>query len=394
MVETVCFYFQVHQPYRIRPFNLFSGGPYFDGELNRHHLLKAVRDCYLPANNLIGRLARRHGERFGVAFSLSGTVLQQLAEVAPEAVESFAALGASGAAEFLGETDYHSLASVFSPAEFRDQVEAHRRRMERTFGVSPAVFRNTELIYRDDLAGVLKSLGYDAVLVEGVDRLLAGKSPHGLFRSRDGKASLLVKDHRLSDDIAFRFSDPAWEEWPLSPDAFAGKLRRAPGEFANLFMDYETFGEHHVPATGIFTFFERMIDAFLESPRARIVAPGTILAAHGPGDVFEAPEFISWADEARDLSAWLGNDMQRSAARNLYSLETAVKEAGDEAILEDWRKLQTSDHLYYMSTKGEADGGVHTYFSPHPTPYDAFASFINILHDLEIRASSHRGSDD
>ena len=386
MADTVCFYFQVHQPFRIRPFGyLDHGTTYFDDELNRSHLLRAVKKCYLPANRLMSRLADRFGDRFRVGYSISGAALEQLAADAPEAIESFAALGASGVAEFLGETDSHSLAFVFSPDEFGEQIATHRRRTRQLFGVAPRSFRNTELIYRDDLAPIVGRLGYESVLVEGLGRLLEGKSCHRAYWSAGKEVRLLLKDYRFSDDIAFRFADRSWIGWPLEPIPFAESLRRAPGDCVNLFMDYETFGEHHHAETGIFAFFEEMAAAYLAIDGTRISSPGDVADRFEPKDTYRVREYLSWADEARDLSAWLGNPMQQNAARALYDLEAGIKASGDPLLLRDWRRLTASDHLYYMSTKGAADGVVHDYFSPHPTPHDTFASFMNILHDLETR---------
>lgn len=386
MADTICLYFQVHQPFRIRPFGyLDRGTSYFDDELNRSHLLRAVKNCYLPANRLIGRLADRHGDRFRVGFSLSGAVLEQLAADAPAAIDSFAALGAAEAAEFLGETDSHSLASVFSADEFGEQVAAHRRRTQELFGAAPESFRNTELIYRDDLAPVIRSLGYRTVLVEGVDRLLDGRSCHHVYWSAHKAVRLLLRDHRFSDDIAFRFADRTWSGWPLEPAAFAAKIGQAPGDCVNIFIDYETLGEHLIAETGIFAFFEEMVAAFLASEGTRISSPGDVADRFAPEDTYRVREFLSWADESRDLSAWLGNPMQRSAAKGLFDLEEGIRASGDRLILRDWRRLTASDHLYYMSTKGASDGVVHDYFSPHPTPHDTFASFMNILHDLKSR---------
>jgi alpha-amylase len=383
LADTVCFYFQVHQPFRVRPFSLLSRrSGYFDDERNRIHMQRAVARCYLPANRLMARLTRRHGERFRIAFSISGTALDQFEANAPEALESFASLNA----EFLGETDSHSLACAFSPGEFREQIEGHRARTQELFGSQPDIFRNTELIYRDDMAGILDDLGYRAVLVDGIERILKGRSPHHVYSSAGGDLLVLPKDHILSDDIAFRFTDRSWPGWPLTAKAFAANLKGAPGDVVNLFLDYETFGEHHDVETGIFDFFEEMIDLFLKTPSARVSCPGDTISLNRPVDTYSAPDYVSWADRARDLSAWLGNPMQKSAAAELYRLETPIKAAGNNRLLEDWRKLQSSDHFYYMSTKGSDDGNVHSYFSPYPTPHDAFAAYMNILHNLEARA--------
>lgn len=387
MADTLCFYFQVHQPFRTRPFTLLdSGSSYFDHALNRKYLLRAARNCYLPTNALLERMSWRHGDRFSVAFSISGNALEQFAQEAPEVIDSFVDLHGAARVEFLGETWCHSLASVFSPAEFREQVALHRRKTGKLFGREPAVFRNTELIYSDELAATLGEMGFLGVLADGVEPLLQSRSPHRLYTSSKGEINLLLRDHAFSDDIAFRYSDRTWSGWPLRADRFALDLRNAPGEFVGLFMDYETFGEHQRKEAGIFSFIEEVVRTFLSFGGTRLATPSDIISRFSPAGVCTARKKVSWADEARDLSAWTGNSMQKTAAAELYGLEEKVKASGNRELIEDWRKLQASDHLYYICTKGAADGSVHDYFSPFPTPHDAFASFMNILHDLRRRA--------
>ncbi len=392
MADTLCFYFQIHQPFRIRPFTLLDRGTgYFDHELNRKHLLSAVRKCYLPANALMTRLSRRHGDRFRVSFSISGTALEQFAAEGPEVIESFLDLAEEAGVEFLGETWCHSLASVFSPDEFLEQVAFHRERTASLFGAEPRIFRNTELIYDNDLAAVLSGIGFRGVLADGIEPLLESRSPNHLYRSSQGEVHLLLRNHYFSDNIAFRYSDRNWSGWPLRADRFAGDLRKEPGEFVCLFMDYETFGEHQRKETGIFAFIEEAVDTFLSSAGTRLALPSEIIASHSSRGVCDAGKMVSWADEARDLSAWTGNTMQKTAAAELYGLEGKVKASGNRDLLDDWRKLLASDHLYYISTKEAADGSVHDYFSPFPTPHDAFASFMNILHDLKRRVADAQG---
>jgi alpha-amylase len=379
MARLACFYFQVHQPFRIRSYQPFERSMrYFDQATNRKVFERVARRCYLPANQVLLRLKNRFGDRFRVAFSISGTALEQLRLYAPEALASFQRLSAVEAAELLAETYYHSLAFRFSASEFFEQVRLHRSAVERIFGRPPEVFRNTELIYCNAVAGAAREMGFRAVLAEGASSLLGDRSPNRVFQGPSIK--VLARNWRLSDDIAFRFTDRSWEGYPLTPEAFAMNLAAEEGDCVNLFMDYETFGEHHPRSSGIFEFLETMCSRFLEEESRAFCSPTQAVTQLEAASQVEAVDPISWADEARDLSAWLGNDMQREAAKTLYELAVA------EGQRETWRRLQASDHLYYLSTKGADDGLVHHYFSPHRTPYDAYAAYMNILWDLGRRA--------
>jgi alpha-amylase len=397
-MTAVCFYFQVHQPFRLRRYSVFSNDPfYFDNDANREIMEKVTEKCYRPATSLLLDLVRRHEGRFKISFSMTGVVLDQFEAWAPDVLETFQALAASGSCEFLGETSHHSLTALFSPDEFREQVELHRRRMVDLFGVEPTVFRNTELIYSNEVGELVAGLGdYRAQLCEGVDRHLGDRSPNYLYKLPGSSSlKLLLKNYRLSDDIAFRFSDRNWSEWPLKAETFAKWVDRINGDgmVCNLFMDYETFGEHQWKDTGIFDFLEALPEMVFD------VQPGEneFLKVSEAVDRFEStepydvPAATSWADQERDLSAWLGNAMQENAASELYKLEGPVKATaarGDEHVLEDWRKLTTSDHLYYMSTKFWADGDVHTYFSPYDSPYDAYINFMNVLDNVRSRVAN------
>jgi alpha-amylase len=393
-VTSVVFYFQVHQPYRLQRYTYFDIGgerDYFNGPENERILKRVAERCYLPMNALLLETIESTEGRFRCAFSLTGTVLSQLEDQAPEALDSFVALARTGCVEFLCETAYHSLASVGDQDEFEAQVVSHRDRVEALFGTRPVTFRNTELIFDDAIAKTVERLGFEALLGEGADHLLAGRSPRRVWQPRGAPAlKLLLRDYLFSDDIAFRFSNRKWDQYPLMADTFASWLHKAlPDDaFIGLFMDYETFGEHQGPATGIFEFMRHVPGYLLADGRFDFRTPAEVARAHPSVGEIAAPEPVSWADAERDLSAWLRNPMQRSAHDALYDLLPDVREAarlGHPELLSIWRRLTTSDHVYYMSTKGFGDGEVHRYFSPHESTYEAYVAFSNALCDLAGR---------
>lgn len=383
-MNNACFYFQVHQPFRIRKYNVFDVGnnsSYFDEVKNREVMEKIAKKCYLPANKIMLKSINRYGERFKVAYSITGTALEQFEMYAPEVLESFQNLVDTGSVELLGETYYHSLSFVFDRQEFTDQVSMHRKAMKKYFGVVPKVFRNTELIYNNDLAGAVKELGFKSVLAEGADHVLGWRSPNYVYSCKG--MPLLLKNYKLSDDIAFRFSDKNWKEYPVTAPKFADWVAPIEGDSVNLFMDYETFGEHQWEDTGIFKFlehlpyemFKRKVGFHWPSEASRIA----------PKSELDVPFYVSWADVERDLTAWTGNKIQTSAAGYLYALKNAVLDSGNPKAIDSWRKLTTSDHLYYMCTKWFSDGDVHKYFNPHNSPYECFMSFMSVLNDLKLR---------
>jgi alpha-amylase len=387
----VCFYFQVHQPWRLRPYGVFDIGrshAYFDDAANEAILRKVADRCYRPMNALLEELVARHAGRFRLAFSITGTALDQLARWAPDALESFQRLAATGAVELLGETSHHSLAGVAHAGEFAEQVELHAAKIEGLFGRRPRVFRNTELVFHDALAVPIAALGFRGVLAEGADRVLGWRSPNFVYATRpEPSLRLLLKNYRLSDDVAFRFGDRGWSEHPLSAKKFAGWIHAVNGcgTLVNLFMDYETFGEHQWAETGIFEFMRELPHAILEHADGRFATPSELLDRHAAAGTVEFPDWVSWADSERDLTAWLGNGMQRAALERLVALREPVVASGDPELLETWRRLSTSDHLYYMCTKYFADGDVHKYFSPWDSPYEAHIAFMNVLQDLAQR---------
>jgi alpha-amylase len=388
----VCFYFQVHQPWRLRSYGVFDigkSGDYFDERANEAILRKVASKCYRPMNALLEELIAEHDGRFKVAFSITGTALDQLERWAPDVLESFQRLAATGCVELLGETYHHSLAAVAHGGEFSTQVALHSARIEELFGRRPRVFRNTELMFRDALAAEVAALGFRAVLAEGWDRVLGWRSPNFVYAARPApELRLLLKNYRLSDDLAFRFGDRGWSEHPLSPLKFAGWIHAVNGcgDVVNLFMDYETFGEHQWAETGIFDFMRRLPGAILDHADGAFVTPSDGIDRHPARGTVEFPEWVSWADTERDLTAWLGNRMQRAAQDRLLALRDPVLSTGDPELRETWRRLSTSDHLYYMCTKYFADGDVHKYFSPYESPYEAHINFMNVLADLGQRA--------
>ena len=388
-MPSVCFYFQVHQPYRVRPYGIFDIGSkhdYFNAEMNREICRKVAANCYLPANALMLELLRKHPE-FKVSYSISGITLEQFAEYAPEVLTSFKRLYATGRVEFLAETYYHSLSSLFDQKEFKAQVAAHAKALKDLLGVKkPRVFRNTELIYSDAIADAVKGMGFAGMLAEGTEKILGRRSPNFVYHA--GKArnfKLLLKNFKLSDDIAFRFSNKGWDQYPLDAAKFARWLRALKGDTVNLFMDYETIGEHQWKDSGIFAFFKELPAAVLKDPKASFLTPSETLAAYPSAGAVSAPEPVSWADAERDLSAWLGNPMQDATAAWIYRLGRQVTASKDRALLDTWRKLQTSDHFYYMCTKFWSDGDVHKYFSIYDSPQDSYMIMNNVLTDFELR---------
>lgn len=386
-MPSVCFYFQVHQPYRLRRYSFFDVGKshdYFDDDRNRVILQKVAQKCYVPTNKLMIELVRRYGGAFRIAYSITGVAIEQMKRYAPEVLDSFIELAETGCVEFLGETYYHSLAAVFDVTEFKEQVEEHSRLMQRLFGRKPSVFRNTELIYSNDVGALAAELGYKGIVAEGVDDVLQWRSPNYLYSVPGTEVRLLLKNYRLSDDIAFRFSNRGWECYPLTADKFASWVHAVSGagDTVNLFMDYETFGEHQWESTGIFEFMRHLPELILKKSDWNFVTPSELVDKYPSRAELPFHRITSWADVDRDLTAWRGNRMQESALQQIYELGPALRYSGDLDALHTWRKLLTSDHFYYMCTKWFADGDVHAYFSPYDSPYEAFIYYMNALRDF------------
>jgi len=384
-MASVCFYFQIHQPIRLNKFTVFTkNAPYFDNERNRKYFERISRKCYLPTNKVLLNLIDQFGKKFKIAFSLTGVFIEQCKSFAPEVLESFIELSKTNCVEFLSETYYHSLAALFSVEEFKKQIKLHKDLVNDLFNQRPQVFRNTEAMYSNGIAKIIEDLGYKGIITEGHESILGWRSPNYLYTPKDcNKLVALLRNYKLSDDIGFRFSARWWEEYPLTADKYASWASACEGNCINIFIDYETFGEHQWEDTGIFEFLKVLPHEILKYNNLDFKTPSEIVKSYKPVGIIDVPHIISWADIQRDTSAWLENDMQRLAFERMAKLEKTVKKNSE--LLHIWRLLQTSDHFYYMCTKWWADGDVHKYFNPYNSPYDAFINFMNILQDIERR---------
>ncbi len=390
--KSLCLYFQIHQPTRLRLYRFFDIGKdshYYDDFTNRTILRRVADLCYLPMNKLLLELITKYKGAFKVAFSVSGSALEQFERYTPEVIDSFRKLADTGCAEFLCETYYHSLASLASEAEFKHQVQKHKTAIEHYFGVTPVTFRNTELIYSDSIGAQVYDMGFHTMLTEGAKHILAWRSPDFVYSDEmQPKLKLLLRNYVFSDDIAFRFSDRGWNEWPLTADKFLSWLKtsiNASGDVINLFMDYETFGEHQSAATGIFDFMRYLPEAVISDGTFSFSTPAEAAKLYKPVSELEVSEPISWADEERDVTAWLGNELQQEAFNKLYGLYEKLALINDPLLFNEFGHLQESDHFYYMCTKFFSDGEVHKYFNPYDTPYEAFINYMNVLSDFIIR---------
>ena len=387
-MKTICLYFQVHQPWRLKTYRFFNMGKdhnYLDDLTNRSIMQKIARQCYLPMNALLLKLIRENKGKVRCSFSLTGTVVEQFRTYAPEVLESFKALAETGCVEFLGETYSHSLASLSSKEDFTDQVKLHTAMIRKEFGQKPTAFRNTELIYSDDIAAEVSAMGFKVMLAEGAKHILGWKSPDFVYAdATDQRLRLLLRNYKLSDDIAFRFSNQGWSEYPLTADKYAEWLSAENGEVINLFMDYETFGEHQKASTGILDFMKALPAAVLKRGDLEFETVTKAAQKHQPVSVLHCPHAMSWADEERDITAWLGNELQNEAFSKLYALKDKIKSLKNPDFDYVWRFMQTSDHFYYMATKWLSDGDVHSYFNPYGSSYEAFINYMNVLSDFEI----------
>jgi len=387
-------YLHVHQPYRIRHYTVFDAAlkhDYFNSEYqsnasNERVLKKVAQKSYLPTNKTLLRLMNKHPE-FKLSLSITGTVLEQLELWAPEALRSFQELCATGRVEIVAETYHHSLAFFYSLSEFETQVKMHETIIEKLFNQKPKVFRNTELAYNNELAKWAENNGYKGILAEGWDPILGWRNPNFVYRPAGTKdISLLMKNYQLSDDLAFRFSDKNWSEWPLTSEKYVNWINaNQQAQNINLFMDYETFGEHQWEDSGIFDFLDHLPAEWLKHEGNDFKTVSEIINESEPVDEIDVPNTITWADTERDLSAWLGNPMQKNSIELLYDLRDNIHKTHDLELIEDWRRLQTSDHFYYMCTKYFNDGDIHAYFSPYDSPYEAHMNFMNAYRDIVYR---------
>ncbi|MGC9109534.1 MAG: glycoside hydrolase family 57 protein [Caldimicrobium sp.] len=393
----IIFYFQVHQPFRVSKYSFFDIGSsksYFDEELNRYVFNKVADRCYLPANEMFKELILRSEGLFKISYSLTGTFLEQAKLYRPEVYKSFLDLWQTGGVELITETYYHSLASIFDLDEFLEQISEHFELMKREFGIEPSVFRNTELIYFDKLSDVLLNFPQiKTILIEGADRILMGDSPLYPRLSYNHAHLLLLKHYKLSDDIAFRFSDRSWSEYPLTAEKYVKWVkdltlieREGKNLYLCLFMDYETFGEHQWKESGIFEFIKKTIELLLQEKEIKFLFPSEVHQTlnYTPKGL-SVPTPTSWADTERDLSAWLSNSLQWNAMKTVYELLRKAKSKGRSELIPILKKLTTSDHFYYMCIKYFQDGDVHKYFSPYDLPENAYKYYINILTDIEER---------
>lgn len=393
-MKSVCLYFQIHQPFRYRKYRFFDIGNdhyYYDDYANETILRKVANNCYLPANKVLLEQLKKHKGKFKIALSISGIALEQFELYAPEVLHSFQELAETGYVEFLSETYSHSLVSLFDGESFKRQVKDHDDKIEAYFGQRPSVFRNTEMIYSDEIGDRVYKMGFKAMLTEGAKHVLGWKSTNFLYcNAINPRLKVLMRNYKLSDDISFRFSNKGWNEYPLTADKFVNWMNALDKneEMINLFMDYETFGEHQSKDSGIFDFLKNFPEVALKSGEFTFDTPSEIVDKYQPISAVHVPHPISWADEERDLSAWLGNELQEEAFGKLYDLKDRMLRCADPVMMKDWNYLQISDHMYYMCTKFFSDGEVHMYFNPYSSPYEAFINYMNVLSDFRIRLNA------
>ena len=391
MKKTLCFYFQIHQPVRLRRYRFFDIGKrhdYFDEYVNRSTIRRVAERCYLPMNHLIMDLIKRYGTNFKVSFSISGSALEQFALHAPEVIESFKELAKTGSVEFLAETYAHSLASLSDTDEFERQVQRHTAKMEELFGQKSVTLRNSSLIYSDQIGERVAAMGFESMLTDGAKHVLGWKSPNFVYTNvMNPRLKLLLKNSRLSDDLTLRFSDHSWHEWPLTADKYARWLKDSTqdSEIVNLFMNYETFGENQLAETGIFEFMRSLPEYIFSTTDFEFLTPSEAVKKHQPVAPLHVPYPISWADEEKDITGWLGNELQNEAFEELFKIQPKVEALNDPELNEDYSRLQASDHFYYMRTKLFSDNDYHRYVSPYETPYEAFINYMNVLSDFVAR---------
>jgi alpha-amylase len=395
-MPSICFYFEVHQPFRLNHFSVFNIGntkdihsTYFNKNLNQKIFEKVANKCYLPTNNLLLELIRKYDGKFRISYSLTGTFVEYCENYKPELLDSFKELFKTGAVDLIDETYFHSLSGLYDELdEFEDQIKMHRQMIRRIFNYKPKVFRNTEAIYDNRIARKIADLGYKGILTEGAEKILGWRSPNFMYKAVNANIKVLLRNYKLSDDVGFRFSARNWPGFPLTADKYADWMSNSYGDVINLFMDYETFGEHQWVETGIFEFLKHLPGEVLKHDSLDFATVSEAVERYNTVGEVDSPWAISWADEDRNVSTWLGNNMQIACFNELKDIGRKLKRRGDRDLLYIWRLLQTSDHLYYISTKGFEDGNVHAYFSPYDIPYDGFINYMNILQDLKEKAEN------
>jgi len=394
-MPSVCLYFEVHQPMRLNHFTVFKIGAnhdrfsdYFNDKLNQEIFEKVAKKCYLPTNKILLDLINKYDGKFRVSFSLTGTFIEYCERYMPSVLDSFKDLFATGAVDLIEETYFHSLSSLYDDLdEFEKQVQMHRQMIKRIFNYEPKIFRNTETIYDNRIARKIAELGYKGIITEGADKILGWRSPNFIYKPVNANIKVLMRNYNLSDDVGFRFSSRNWPGFPLTADKYANWMSNSFGDVINLFMDYETFGEHQWIETGIFEFLKHLPGEVFKHDNLDFATVSEAVEKYKPVGEIDVPWAISWADEDRNVSTWLGNDMQIACFNELKNIGRKLKEKANERLLKTWRRLQTSDHLYYCSTKGLADGAVHAYFSPYDSPYEGFMNYMNVLQDLKQRVT-------
>lgn len=393
-MKSVSLCFQVHQPYRLKSFPFFSIGnehDYFDDAFNKTIFNKIANNCYLPTNALLLKLIKENNAEFRIAFSITGTFIEQCKKYNPKLLDSFIELSKTNAVEFIAETTHHTLSYFFNKEEFTEQLMNHHKLIHQTFGYKTQVFRNTELLHNNAIASIIKDLNFKGIITEGIPSIIKNKSTNQLFTPSHIEIPCLLRNLKWSDDIAFRFSDKNWSGYPLTAEKLSNWVQKSvkKNEHATLYVDYETFGEHHAMDTGIYDLLKNIPSTFLNKD-IQFLSPSEAIDYYPIDDVYDAHHTISWADTEKDVSAWYMNPMQKEAIEKLYSYGAVLTKIKNASLLETWRKLQTSDHFYYMSTKGYTDGKVHQYFSPYKTPYDAYLNYMNVLSDFELEINKRK----
>jgi len=389
-MPVVCLYFQVHQPRRLRHYTFFDIDrvhTYEDAAANRRLLNRAAEKCCLPANRILLDLIRSRAGAFRIAFSISGSLLEQFEKDRPDVLKSYRELADTGCVEFLNETYSHSLAFLFSPGEFRRQILLHQRKIKSLFGRMPTTFHHTGLTYNDHLAHIIEKMGCRAILAEGTKQVLNGLSPDCVYRPAGCQTvKLLFKNNLLSDDIAFHFSNQSRIHELLTAETFARRIHSMNADHAviNLFIHFEVFEDHPLADSVMLDFLPDFSSVILSDSRFRFQTPGEVAASHDPVSVLGVPAALLQADQDPGLTIWLGNAMQKDAVQTLYHLEDSVRRRHNKQSLETWRMLQDSDHFRFMSTKRPAAGDAHRSFSPYFSPYDAYINYMNILDDFSV----------